>query len=570
MTPPSSTPLERGFLLGADDFVPPPDRSEGPPDRFSGPPTRTTSPTRSATSPDRAAVPPTRSATSPTRTATTVATARDDGTGDVQAIALARLRERALPPAGPFTSAELAEQGEEVRDFCRAALLEILSALNDESLRRRARRAFDEADGVVADALLDVFFGLGRIERLFALPGIEDIALNGPGEVLYYARDRWHATDIVFDSPEMALGMLNRAIDHEDARAGRASPIVDAVLKKGQRLSILTDPIASPSPAAVIRIREPRPFSAWDMLRSGGEVWAEPDDAAAAVPDYFGLAPTEAGERRDLDAWNDATDATAPRGLLTPTVVDFLHKIVIAGWNIIVLGRTGVGKTALLSMLGNLIPRERRIVVIEDTPELAFRVDGSGRPNNVVYLRASRKRADGARAYTQQDLLEAALRQRPDAIVMGEARGAEVHELLNVHHTGHRNGLTSIHAHSVAELPRRIKLMLNQSDAGRTWSEAGAADLIASAFDLGITLTKVRGQRQVQEIVEFTGGVEGSHPVLNPLFVHDARSGRLRCTGHGLTPLHERLLADVGFGYHQTLDAARRLGDLIGASGAGR
>ena len=259
-----------------------------------------------------------------------------------------------------------------------------------------------------------------------------------------------------------------------------------------------------------------------------------------------------------------ADEDVEPRGLLTPTVVDFLHRVVIAGWNIIVLGRTGVGKTALLSMLGNLIPLERRIVVIEDTPELALRVDGSGLPRNVIYLRASQKRMDGGRAITQKDLLEAALRQRPDAIVMGEARGAEVHELLNVHHTGHRNGLTSIHAHSVAELPRRIKLMLNQSDAGRTWSEAGAADLIANAFDLGITLTKVRGRRQVHEIVEFTGGVEGSHPVLNPLFVHDPRSGRLRCTGHQVTPLHEQYLADYGFGYAQTLDAARRWDELAG------
>ncbi len=537
--PGDPTPLtfDSGFLLGADDFVAPPDRTGV----LAEPHASTTAPSR-----------------------------EPDFAGGLTDLALGRLRERALQPAGPFTSTELAEQGDDVRGWCREALLDILSTLNDESLRRRARRAFDEADSVVADALLDVFFGLGRIEQLFSIPGIEDIALNGHAEVQYFARDRWHATDIAFDSPEMVLGMLNRAIDHEDARAGHATPIVDAVLKKGQRISILTAPVATPSPAAVIRVREPRPFTAWDMLRAGGETWASPAPEAT-IPDYFAAAADRSGPPSATDLFQGfvapARVQPAAQGLLTPTVVDLLHRVVIAGWNIIVIGRTGVGKTALLSMLGNLIPLERRIVVIEDTPELAFRSDGSQRPNNVVYLRAGKKREDGQRLYTQKELLEAALRQRPDAIVMGEARGAEVHELLNVHNTGHRNGLTSIHANSVAELPRRIKLMLNQSDAGRTWSEGGAADLIANAFDLGITLTKVRGQRLVQEIVEFTGGVEGSHPVLNPLFVHDARTGRLLCTGHRVTPLHEQYLADYGFSYNQTLEAARRM-DELSAPGA--
>jgi len=208
-----------------------------------------------------------------------------------------------------------------------------------------------------------------------------------------------------------------------------------------------------------------------------------------------------------------------PGALLTAEAAAYLHMAVVAGLNILVIGRTGVGKTTFLSALGRLIPEDRRVVVIEDTRELKLR-DGDN-PQNCVYFYTRQKLLEGGIDVDMRKLILTALRQRPDHLVLGEARGPEIYDLLNAMQTGHGGNLTSIHANSLADLGQRVNAMLYQ--AGVDMQAERSARLIGTSFHIGITLLQdFDGRRYVAEIGEFTGGVKDSLPEMKLVF----RGGR--------------------------------------------
>ncbi len=453
--------------------------------------------------------------------------------------ALEALREAATGANGRFTPAEVDSGSDEVVAWCRERAGQLVGELNDRSWDARSRAAFDEPVDDVVGRLLDHLLGLGPLETILRQEDVEDIAINGPDDIWYKARGNWVRVDHGFRSSQQALIVLNRTIVHTGRQAGPLAPIVDGTMRQGHRINIISQPLTDPWPVASIRIHRDHSLQMVDLVSRGGEDHGEPD--APQLPDYF---------RHDRGS-----------GMFTALSASFLHMAVIAGFNILVVGPTGVGKTTVLGALGRMIPADRRIVTIEDTRELRMR--GLKNGENCVYLITRPATLEGLPAITQRDLVIAALRQRPDALTVGEARGAEVFDMLKALWTGHRNGLTSIHADTIADVSSRIRMMLQEASFQTETSENTVALWIARAFHLGITLRRSEtGRRYVEEIVEFTGGIEGSIPVTTPLFRYDASRRRLMCTGQRLDLSHEAMLREAGFSYDLVLQAARERAEM--------
>jgi pilus assembly protein CpaF len=411
----------------------------------------------------------------------------------------------------------------------------------EEYTRDRVRRARQRAvesgppspsgsDEEIVQYVLAAVLGLGELETLREMEGIEDIVINGPDEVYVFRRGRWEAVATTFASEEELLEMLNHSISHTGRQISTQEPLVDTVLPGGDRVSVIMRPCARPSPVASIRVRSSRPISFLDLVtvRQVGH----PGRAEWSIPAY--------------------TELERQGAMLNGAAATFLHMAVVAGLNILVVGPTGVGKTTFLSALGGLIPSERRIVAIEDTPELRMRQTADGRPGNCVYLLTRMRGLQGTTAVTQADLVRAALRHRHDALTVGEARGGEILDMLRALATGHRNGLTSIHAEGVEEVPTRIKQMFQEAELRLSISNEVVAQWIAHAFHLVVSLGITDGKRYVREILEFSGTVEGEQPSRHVMFRWNPDREELEWTG--MRMVRERLLERFGFSFQTIVD----------------
>lgn len=446
--------------------------------------------------------------------------------GDPYQEALAEVRHQLT---GTFPPDKLGEADQHVRNEATQLAHQVYISYNDRALKENRGRIPVDPELFVERALADLL-GMGPLETLLEDDSIEDIAVNGPDEVMVHRAGRWERTDIRFESSERLLEMLNRGIAGSNRQANMVMPIADAVLPDKERIGVVTHPVATPWPAAVIRIPRARDINLEDMVRQDGDR-AENDDLFTPLPDYLDLSDGDLG------------------GMLSPEAATYLHAAVLAGLNIVAVGPTGSGKTTLLMALGRKIPIGKRVLIIEDTPEIVLHPH-EGKPNNVLYLRTRPESLEGVPPITQEDLVKLALRHRPDALTLGEARGAEVFDLLNALHTGHKNGLTSVHAYGVEELFGRIYLMLAQSERGRFLDTWRAAHMVASTLDIAISLEITRRNsrtvRRVREVAELTGEVVqkgGSYePEMQPLF----RFIGTRLDGPLTASAHASALREVG------------------------
>jgi pilus assembly protein CpaF len=429
-----------------------------------------------------------------------------------------------------FSSAELHQGGEEVRSQARIIAKEVHVSYQGRAIKENLPPLHYSPDDFVTEAI-SYTFGLGPIDHLLEDETIEDIAINGPNEVMIY-RDAWERTDITFPNKSVLLNILNTALAKAERTVNRIKPIVDAAIEYN-RYSVVVQPIANPDPTAVIRI--PRHagielidlYKPWHVKKSSQNSQSVSDEIKnSPLPDY-----------PDLELTN----------ILSKELTYYLHGAVLAGLSIAVIGPTGVGKTALITALGRCLPIDYRVLIIEDTPEIRLFPD-SDVPNNVLTLQTRPPSLEGVPEISQADLVKLALRQRPDALTLSEARGGEVFDLLNALYTGHKNGLTTFHAYGLQEMQSRLAMMISQSERGRHLRMGQVAQIISTAIDIVIVLEKEGNSRRVRAVGEMNGQVNKSggdpEPKVDLIFEYSGgKSPKLN--GPLITSLHAQRFSNA-------------------------
>ena len=318
-----------------------------------------------------------------------------------------------------------------------------------------ARRSFPLHEVATLTELVDRVLsraqGLGRIEELFAAPGVTEVMLNGPGPVWVDCDGAIQCTSLTLAEADVAV-LIERMLQPLGLRVDPLSPCVDARLADGSRVNVAVPPVAVDGPVVTIR--------------------------------------RFAAEQLPLTAFGDAP------------VVELLSALVANQATMLVVGGTGAGKTTLLNSLGSSLPDQARVITVEDTAEL--RLPGS----HVVRLEARPASREGLGEVTIRDLVRNALRMRPDRLIVGEVRGGEAFDLLLALNTGHAGSLATCHANGpVAGLRRLETLAL----LGGVELPVEAVRLqMLSAIDVVVHVERRGRERRVVSVVEVDGvGVGG-------------------------------------------------------------
>jgi pilus assembly protein CpaF len=306
-----------------------------------------------------------------------------------------------------------------------------------------------DRDAVAARIVRDSV-GLGPLEALLADPAVEEVMVNGPGEVFVERAGRIEPTPVAFADEEELRNTIERILAPLGRRVDELSPMVDARLADGSRVNIVIPPLAIDGPAISIR--------RFGARRPGPEQLVE-------------LGTLSAAQRRALE------------------------QAVRARRSILVSGGTGSGKTTLLGALSSFISSGERVVTIEDAAELRLRQP------HVVRLESRPAGVEGRGEVTIRDLLRNALRMRPDRIVIGEVRGPEALDLLTALNTGHDGALSTVHANSPADALRRLETLALMAGVGLP--HAAIAEQVRRGIDLVVHLRRrPEGARVVTEIAE--------------------------------------------------------------------
>ncbi|NBE95056.1 TadA family conjugal transfer-associated ATPase [Nonomuraea sp. KC401] len=316
----------------------------------------------------------------------------------------------------------------------------------------------------VARALCADLIGAGPLEPLLARPEVTDVLVNGPREVWVDEGGGLRRTSVAFSDD----GAVRRLAQRLAAAAGRrlddACPHVDARLTGGVRLHAVLPPVASGGTCISLRLPPRRTFTLSDLVAAG---------------------------------------------TITPPAIPVLSAMVTARLAFLVTGGTGTGKTTLLSGLLSLADPGERLLLVEDSAEL--------RPvhPHVVRLETRPANLEGAGGVGLRDLVRQALRMRPDRLVVGEVRGAEVVDLLAALNTGHEGGCGTLHANTAADVPPRIEAL----GCAAGLSREAVHSQLAAALDAVVHLTRDRpdGRRRIAEICLLTrtpAGLVESVPAL--------------------------------------------------------
>src|SRR4051812_44812562 len=315
-----------------------------------------------------------------------------------------------------------------------------------------------ETREVLTARIVRLATGLGPLEPLLADPAVDEVMVNGSGDVWVERRGRIERAPAAFASESELMHAIERVLAPLGRRVDEASPMCDARLPDGSRVNVVVPPLAVDGPCMTIRRFRPHGFSLEDLVANG---------------------------------------------TLPATVAQFLARCVRARAAVLVSGGTGSGKTTTLNALSGAIPDGERIVTVEDAAELALRQE------HVVRLEARPPNVEGRGEVTIRALVRNALRMRPDRIVVGEVRGGEALDMLSALTTGHEGSLTTVHAASASEALRRIETLALMADVGLPHD--AIREQVGAAIELVVHQRRMpdgsRAIASVAEVVRRAGGI---------------------------------------------------------------
>lgn len=315
---------------------------------------------------------------------------------------------------------------------------------------------------------VELFNSLRRLDVLTELledDSITEIMVNGMADIFVEREGKISRYDKTFSSEEKLETVIQHMVGDCNRRINAASPIVDARLKDGARVNVVTGPVSLGGPVITIR-RFPQ--TRIDMKK------------------------------------------LVSLGSLQSNVAGLLQVLVCAKYNIFISGGTGSGKTTLLNALSDYIPKDERVITIEDSAEL--QIQGI---ENLVRLETRMANIEGENEVTIRDLIKTSLRMRPDRIIVGEVRDAAAIDMLAAMGTGHDGSISTGHANSAEDMIMRLETMVLM---GMEIPVSAVRRQISAAVDLVIHVSRLRdGSRKIVKICEVMG-MEQGEIILNTLF----------------------------------------------------
>lgn len=327
-------------------------------------------------------------------------------------------------------------------------------------------------------ALFNSMRKFDAIQELLEDPAVTEIMVNGAEHIFYEKEGLLMESKSRFSSKEKLNDVIQQMAGNNNRMVNEASPIVDTRLPDGSRVNIVLEPVSIDGSAISIRKFPEKPILMENLIRMGS---------------------------------------------VSEEAAGFLRLLVESGYNIFVSGGTGSGKTTFLNALSQYIPREERIITIEDSAELQL-VD---KPN-LVRLETRNANTEGVEPITIRDLIRTALRMRPERIIVGECRGAEALDMLQAMNTGHDGSLSTGHANSCRDMLSRMETMVLM---GMELPLSAIRSQIASGIDILVHLGRLRDKsRKVLHIAEIAG-MEHGEIKLHELFrfVEEGEGGREVC-----------------------------------------
>lgn len=311
--------------------------------------------------------------------------------------------------------------------------------------------------------------GLGLLDSIISDDTITEVMINGPENIFIEQNGRLFKLDKQFENQRRLEDIIQRIVGMAGREVNQANPICDTRLPDGSRVNVVLPPIALCGPTMTIRKFSKIPMTIEKLIEYGS---------------------------------------------ITQEIADKLEILVRAKYNIFISGGTGSGKTTFLNALSNYIPKDERVITIEDSAEL--QITGI---DNLVSMETRNANASGAGQITIRDLIKSSLRMRPERIIVGECRGEEALDMLQAMNTGHDGSLSTGHANSTQDMLSRLETMVLQGAVGLPLD--AIRQQIASAVDIIIHLSRLRDKsRKTMEITEVVGYEDGKIK-LNPLYVFE-------------------------------------------------
>ena len=298
--------------------------------------------------------------------------------------------------------------------------------------------------------------GFGLLDTIINDDTITEVMINGPDDIFIEQKGRLFKLDKKFESQRRLEDVIQRVVGLAGREVNQANPICDTRLPDGSRVNVVLPPIALCGPTMTIRKFSKTPMTIEKLIQYGS---------------------------------------------ITREIADKLELLVKAKYNIFISGGTGSGKTTFLNALSNYIPKDERVITIEDSAEL--QIVGV---ENLVRLETRNANAAGVGQISIRDLIKSSLRMRPERIVVGEVRGGEALDMLQAMNTGHDGSLSTGHANSTEDMLSRLETMVLQGAAGLPLE--AIRHQIGSAIDIIIHLSRLRDKsRKTMEITNLKSNI---------------------------------------------------------------